>query len=254
MQNGQRRDPLRVEAKDAIGGVAIEKRAAFIFLHGYGDDAEGFVNIAHQFQSANKLPYLTWIFPNAPHHHESMSTAWYTPTAFSPIPVGSSSSSPQKDDEDEQADAAEDEILASSEYICTLIDEEVKKGIRPERILIGGFSQGCAISLVTGLGSRYQGKIGGVVALSGYLPHGGKLSASYRDFEKEGESKMKIFLAHGTKDMLVPMRIFRDTKKKIENVVGEGRLEAKEYEGMPHATSGIELRDVCTFLEKIIPA
>lgn len=44
MQNGQRRDPLRVEAKDAIGGVAIEKRAAFIFLHGYGDDAEGFVS------------------------------------------------------------------------------------------------------------------------------------------------------------------------------------------------------------------
>lgn len=185
-----------------------------------------------------------------------MSTAWYTPTAFSPIPVGSSSSSSKKDDdkEEEQADAAEDEILASSEYICTLIDEEVNRGVRPERILIGGFSQGCAISLVTGLGSRYQGKIGGVVALSGYLPHGGKLSASYRKFEKEGESKMKIFLAHGTKDMLVPMRIFRDTKKEIEDVVGEARLEAKEYEGMPHATSGIELRDMCTFLEKIVPA
>lgn len=44
MQNGQRRDPLRVEAKDAIGGQGIERRAAFIFLHGYGDDAEGFVS------------------------------------------------------------------------------------------------------------------------------------------------------------------------------------------------------------------
>lgn len=40
------------------------------------------------------------------------------------------------------------------EYLCTLIDGEVEKGIKPERIVVGGFSQGCAISLVTGLASR----------------------------------------------------------------------------------------------------
>jgi predicted esterase len=39
----KRREPLRVEAKDA-GGQDGGKAATFIFLHGYGDDAEGFVS------------------------------------------------------------------------------------------------------------------------------------------------------------------------------------------------------------------
>jgi predicted esterase len=161
-----------------------------------------------------------------------MTTAWYTPTAFSPIPVGSSSSAKSSEGEEEKADEAEDEILASVEYICGLIDEEAKKGIPLERIVIGGFSQGCAISLVVALGSRYKGQLGGVVGLSGYLPSGGKLSAAYREFRKdiEGE-KMKIFLAHGTKDMLIPMRIFRAGKKRVQSIVGDAAVETKEYEG-----------------------
>lgn len=38
----ERREPLRVEAKE-IGGDGKGK-AVFIFLHGYGDDAEGVVS------------------------------------------------------------------------------------------------------------------------------------------------------------------------------------------------------------------
>jgi predicted esterase len=181
-----------------------------------------------------------------------MTTAWYPPVAFSPIPVGSSSSGPAKQEAEEQVDEAEVEILESVEYLCSLIDDEVKRGIKLERIVIGGFSQGCAISLVTGLGSRYKGQMGGVVGLSGYLPHGGKLSASYGEFQK-GEGEMKVFLAHGTKDRLVPMRVYRETKKRVAGIVGEDRFEAREYDGIGHTTAGAELRDMCTFLEKVLP-
>lgn len=183
-----------------------------------------------------------------------MSTAWYPPPAFSPIPIGASSSSSPTKPEDEPADEAEKEILESVDYICSLIDAEVASGIPLSRIVLGGFSQGCAISLVLSLASRHAGKLGGVVALSGYLPHGGELSKSYSGFDREKGKGMRVLLGHGTRDMLVPMRVFRDTKKRIEAVVGEEGLEAKTYEGMGHVFSGAELRDVCVFLEGFVDA
>lgn len=90
-------------------------------------------------------------------------------------------------------------MLASVDYIDSLIDAELEKGVKPERIMVGGFSQGCAISLLVGLVGRYRGKLGGVVGLSGYLPSG--------IVKEKLEGNLNIFLAHGTKDMLVPVSI-----------------------------------------------
>jgi len=84
-----------------------------------------------------------------------MTNAWYTPTSFSPIRVERPSSSTEPDaSNDEFDEEGEDEILASVEYVCGLIDAEVEKGVKPKRIVAGGFSQGCAVSLITGLASR----------------------------------------------------------------------------------------------------
>lgn len=49
--------------------------AAFIFLHGFGDDGHGLCNIADQFQNAQKLPHLSWVFPTAPENKEAMQRA-----------------------------------------------------------------------------------------------------------------------------------------------------------------------------------
>jgi len=183
---------------------------------------------------------------------------WYIPTTISPIPIGRSSASTSQPDasDDEFNEEGEDEILTSVDYVCSLIDSEVQRGVPLHRIVLGGFSQGCAISLVTGLASEYRGQLAAVVGLSGYLPRGGKIKQGRERYPKSepGEVKMKIFLAHGTKDMLVPMRVFRDTKARVAFTVGEEKvLESHEYEGMGHVTSGPEFRDMCEFLEKVVP-
>lgn len=241
--------PQRIQAPS----TSAANPAVIIFLHGLGDDAAGWTNIAEQFHSANKLPHLTWIFPNAPHNHDSMTTAWYTPTSFSPIPVGKSSveSSRAASDDEEDEDEDEEGILKSVDYVCRLIDEELQKGIPESRIVLGGFSQGGAIALLTGLSSRHAG-LAGLVGLSGYLPL--KRRVERERTKRENESnEMKVFLAHGTRDRMVPIRIFRDHKLQIERMAGEGSVEAHEYEGLGHITSGKELRDVCAFLEKVVP-
>lgn len=191
-----------------------------------------------------------------------MTTAWYTPTGFTPIPTGSSSTTDKASIENPEADEdseSEEEILKSVEYICGLVEAEAAKGVKMERIVVGGFSQGCAVSLVLGLASRLKGKVGGVVGLSGYLPKGKRIWEGREelrkdlDGKKEGEGGMKIFLAHGTKDMLIPMRVFREARDRVRATVGEERVVVKEYEGMGHVASGAEFRDMCTFLESVVP-
>jgi len=101
---------------------------------------------------------MKWIFPNALEHRNAMKTAWDTPTPLSPFP----SSCPEPNNPED-----EDGMKFSIAYIITLIDDLVSQGIPEIRIFLGGFSQGCAMTLLTGLISRYAGKLAGLVGYPG---------------------------------------------------------------------------------------
>ena len=91
------------------------------------------------------------------------------------------------------AGSHEDEagMLASVRTISQLVAEEVDAGIPSERIIVGGFSQGSAISLLTGL--TIERKIAGLVCLSGWLGLSDKAAAMQTDHAK----KLPIFWGHG---------------------------------------------------------
>lgn len=158
------------------------------------------------------------------------------------------------DAEENDEDEDEDGMMKSVDYICGLIDKEVEAGVPVERIVVGGFSQGCPISLLVGLISRYKGKLGGVVGLSGGLPLSGRVGKVMEEREEKGQNTphTKWFLAHGSRDQMVPKWVFMRSKDKLEGWEG-GRVEAKLYEGMGHATVGAEVRDLCAWLERVLP-
>lgn len=64
---------------------------------------------------------------------------------------------------------AEDEsgLLESAAYLNSLISDEISSGIKSSRIILGGFSQGGTMSLLTGITSAT--KLGAIVILSGRL-------------------------------------------------------------------------------------
>jgi len=70
---------------------------------------------------------------------------------------------------------------------------------------------------------------------------------------EETQARTKFFLAHETKDFLIPIRFYRKSKERLEQLLvegrgsGEGRLECHEYEGMGHVTCGQEFLDLCRF-------
>jgi lysophospholipase I len=77
-------------------------------------------------------------------------------------------------------DTAEDEkgMLETVTSLNQLITKEIEEsGIHPSRIVLGGFSQGGAMSLLTGLTT--EKKLAGVVVLSGWLPLSSKFKKVY---------------------------------------------------------------------------
>ena len=66
-------------------------------------------------------------------------------------------------------------MLRTVSSVNQLISAEVDSGIEPGRIVVGGFSQGAAMGILTGLTS--ERKLAGVVALSGWAALRNKLEA-----------------------------------------------------------------------------
>ncbi|KAF1362368.1 acyl-protein thioesterase 1 [Lizonia empirigonia] len=221
--------------------------AAIIFIHGFGDTAEGPAAVAEQFQRGGKLPYMSWTIPSAIEDHDLAATAWFMPTGLSPYPP----SRPElEDDEDEVG------MLQSVKYITGLIDELVTQGVPEKRIVLAGFSQGHVIALLTGLVSKYAGRLAGLVGLSGYMALPDRVPALREEagLAKHVDDDVKVFLARGTGDRLVPKRYHRLCCEALAKFgVKDELVTAKEYEGMGHVVGGAELRDLCTWLERVVP-
>lgn len=193
---------------------------------------------------------MSWVIPNAMEDRDAMQSAWYTPTAFSPF-------TPNRPELDEDEDEAG--MRKSVAYLESLIDACVNKGIPPNRIVLGGFSQGCAMSLLTDLTSKkYSGRMAGIVGLMGYVP----LADGYKLQDLRAHNSLPpthgevpMFLARGQKDMLIPKRIWTRSLKKLEDLgVSRSAMEVHEYEGVGHSITGPMLRDLCNWLEKAVPA
>lgn len=93
----------------------------------------------------------------------------------------------------------EDGIKKATATIQTIIQSEISAGIPANRIVVGGFSQGGALALYTGLTSTHT--LGGIVGLSCWLP----LHKSFPDAKKTADT-VPIFLAHGEVDPVVPYK------------------------------------------------
>ena len=69
----------------------------------------------------------------------------------------------------------EEGTMWAVDYVDKLVEEEVASGVDAKRIVVRGFSQGCAVSLVWGNTGRWRDMVGGVVCLSGYFPLSGEI-------------------------------------------------------------------------------
>ncbi|XP_048856985.1 acyl-protein thioesterase 1 [Brienomyrus brachyistius] len=216
----------------AIVPAARKATAAVIFLHGLGDTGHGW---AEAFAGI-RTPHVKYICPHAPLMPVTLNMKMTMPSWFDIIGLS--------------PDAEEDEsgIKQAAENIKSLIDQEVKNGIPAHRIILGGFSQGGALSLYTALTS--QQKLAGVVALSCWLP----LRGSFPQGATGSANKdTQILQCHGEADMLVPLVFGCLTVEKLKSFLNPANVHFRTYPGMQHGSCPQEMMDIKQFIEKQLP-
>jgi phospholipase/carboxylesterase len=172
-----------------------EPELGVIWLHGLGADGHDFEPLVPEL--GLRFP-VRFVFPHAPVRPVTINggmamRAWYDILGFG-------------------ADAREDAagVRASAAALSRLIDREVERGIPAERVVLAGFSQGGAVALHTAL--REPRALGGVVALSTYLP----LAATLAQERSAANAAVPILMAHGTDDPLLPLALAEASRRALE--------------------------------------
>jgi phospholipase/carboxylesterase len=213
--------------------TAPQPRASMIILHGLGADGNDFVPIARELDLAAVGP-VRFVFPHAPTrpvtiNNGSVMRAWYDILSLD-------SNRPRED----EAGLRESQALVEA-----LIAKEKSRGVPSSRIVLAGFSQGCAMTLMTGL--RHDERLAGLVGLSGYLPLAAKAEAERHTANHD----VPIFLAHGTQDPVIP--IARAQASRDALVALGHDVEWHEYP-MPHSVCGPEIADLNRWLGRVLAA
>jgi len=170
-----------------------------LWLHGLGADGHDFAPIVPELVRPH-WPAIRFVFPHAPVQPITINNgvpmrAWYDIVSA---------------DFRSRADSAG--VDASIVELELLIEREIARGIPAERILLAGFSQGGAVILSALL--RRTRPLGGLIALSTYLPDPAKAAAA----RVPGAISVPVFMAHGTHDPVIPVAIARDTAQTLENL------------------------------------
>ncbi|XP_037703540.1 acyl-protein thioesterase 1-like [Choloepus didactylus] len=138
-------------------------------------------------------------------------------------------------------------IKQAAENVKSLMDQEVKNGIPSNRIILGGFSQGGALSLYTALTT--QQKLAGVIALSCWLA----LRDSFPQGPITGTNKdISILQCHGDCDPLVALMFVSLTTEKLKTLVNPANVAFKTYGGLMHSSCHQEMMDIKQFIDKVL--
>ncbi|MDP6183453.1 MAG: alpha/beta fold hydrolase [Gammaproteobacteria bacterium] len=205
--------------------------ASVIWLHGLGADGYDFEPIVAEL-GLGKGYGIRFLFPHAP---------------VRPITINAGMEMRGWYDIDEQGlNQRVDErgIRESAAAVAALLDAEIATGIDNRRIVLAGFSQGGAIALHLGL--RYPQRLGGILALSTYLPLKDTLSSE----ADAAQESLSIFFGHGSYDPLIPEALGSDSARLLE---AAGYVVEYHTYPVQHTVSQEEIRDISGWLVRRLP-
>ncbi len=207
-----------------------DPRASIIILHGLGADGSDFAPFVDEIDLRAVGP-VRWLFPNAPQQPVTINGGYVMPAWYD--------IRPDRNDEDEAG------LRQSQALVEAVIRREQARGIPAHRIVLGGFSQGCAMALLTGL--RYPERLAGVVGMSGYLP----LARQLADERSAANADVPIFLAHGTQDEMVALPRATASRDALQ-ALGYA-VEWHDYP-MGHSVCMEEVQDLRHWLMRVLAA
>ncbi len=167
---------------------SLPAKASVIWLHGLGASGHDLAPIVPELGLPSNHR-LRFIFPHAPHQPVTLNFGMSMPAWYDILGLGLNSN------QDETG------IRRAESWIHEWLDYQEALGIPSHQIALGGFSQGGALALHTGL--RYPKRLAGILGLSTYLPIGHTLPEE----RSPTNQNIPIWMAHGTQDMIVAMSL-----------------------------------------------
>jgi len=175
-----------------------------IMLHGLGDSIEGY----RWFPEAMRLPWMNYLLVNAPDEYYG-GYSWFDLNTENIAPG----------------------VIRSRTLLFELLDAQRARGFPTEQTTLGGFSQGCLMTMEVGL--RYPHSFAGLVGISGWVC---ALERALQELSPVARAQ-RILMTHGTFDPIVS---FARTRKQVDELRAAGlHVEWHEF-AKPHTIAGEE--------------
>lgn len=146
-----------------------------VLCHGYGADGNDLIGLAPHWQRL--LPTVAFAAPNAPERCPGAGYQWFPISRLDPQEVRKG-------------------VEAAAPALESYLSAELGRlGLPPERLILGGFSQGTMLSLHVGL--RRREKPAAILGYSGML-------AAPDGLPPHGHDTPPVLLIHGDSDTMIP--------------------------------------------------
>jgi phospholipase/carboxylesterase len=175
-----------------IPAQEVNSRRLWIMLHGLGDSIAGY----RWLPETMRLPWMNYLLVNAPDEYYG-GYSWF----------------------DFGGDIAPG-VERSRKLLFDLLDSRRAAGFPTEQTILGGFSQGCLMSIDVGL--RYPNRFAGIVGISGYVCEPEKLIKELSPVALQ----QRLLITHGTRD---PMIRFAEVREQI-NLLKTAALNVEFHE------------------------
>ena len=201
---------------------------AVIWLHGLGASGHDFEPVVPQLGLADDMA-VRFIFPHAPERPVTINGGMVMPAWYDILEMSI----------ERKVDVSQ--IETSAQQITDLINREIERGIKPEYIVIAGFSQGGAVAYHLAL--SYPQRLAGLMALSTYFATNETLDYSVANKD------MPILIEHGTHDPVVPV-VLGEQAQQLLSAKGYP-VEYRTYP-MAHQVCMPQIQGIGMWLNKLL--
>ncbi|KAK2460370.1 hypothetical protein APHAL10511_007535 [Amanita phalloides] len=239
----------------SVGPFYHRHTATIICLHGLGDTGQGMRVAANKLSLHPLLGHVKIILPSAPlmpvtGNGRRTMHSWFDCLSF--------------DIENRQED--EEGLIRAVDWINEIIQSERKTGMPPDRIVVGGLSQGGALAVLTGLTATEP--LAGIFLLSSYVP----LRRKIPEITTKLAAHIPFFWAHGKADLQVNhefalasakqlasdldvrflLKEKAQTREDLERNGADG-LRFHTYQSLGHRIAPDELDDLAMWVAHLLP-
>ena len=197
-------------------GIPVaQAQRAMILVHGRGGSAADILSLANSFQMSS----FAYLAPQA------ATGSWYPHSFLMPL------------------ERNEPSLSSALSALEDLLKDLERQGIEPEKVILGGFSQGACLALE--YVARHTHRYGGVFAFSGGLigPEG-----TPRNYPGSLEGT-PIFLGCSDTDAHIPLERVEESARVL-SVLG-ARVEKRIYPSMGHTLNSDEIEAVREFMSNL---